>query len=221
MNFNNKQVDEDLEILDEALDGLDTLYEDEFEFENTYKMRRRMRMRNFLIAFGFFVVLTTIIGFTMMGIYAKGNPVYVNNEYIARREYYDSISEEYIKMKGFIVEVEGTYSGSLYSDILDTNSTSVRTSNYNAVVDRLSAFIENQDFYNKKITKIKDSNYKSFNVTFFNTIKTTLEKLSVLDEQNWDASNKSFMTEVNSFASYYVNNMNELNGFYILMTKGL
>ena len=33
MNFNNKQVDEDLEILDEALDGLDTLYEDEFEFE--------------------------------------------------------------------------------------------------------------------------------------------------------------------------------------------
>lgn len=202
---NNFNTDDDMEILEEAFDGnLDALYEDDFEFENTRKMRNRMRLRNTLIGSAFFLVVTVVIGLIMMGIYANGQKVLVTNSYIARREYFESVEKDYQTLNSFIIKVGDSYTGTLYTDIINAKSQTSQNTVYNNLMKKFNDIIENQESYTKASKKLKNSYpvYYEFNNKFIECADNAITILDTLNQANFviDAKNQNDFDDL--FAGY-------------------
>lgn len=216
---NNFNTDDDIEILEEAFDGnLDALYEDDFEFENTRRMRNRMRIRNSIIGTVFFLVLTVVIGLIMMGIYADGQKVVVTNSYIAKREYYEVVTSDYKTLNNFVVVADGQYTGTLYSDFIYSSSLAAQNANYEALNNKLSNIISNKDEY-INLSK-KYATFSEFNFHFLNCAEEASNILNLISEDNFvvtDDKKSAFESYLNQFYS----SSQQMSKYYNDMTTEL
>lgn len=216
---NNFNTDDDMEILEEAFDGnLDALYEDDFEYENTRKMRNRMRLRNTLIGSAFFLVVTVVIGLIMMGIYANGQKVLVTNSYIARREYFESVEKDYQTLNSFIIKAGDGYVGTFYTDIVNAKNQASQNTVYNTLTEKFTNIVDNQESYTKASKKYPV--YYQFNNKFIECADNALAILDTLNQANFviDAKNQNDFDDL--FAGY-CNSSSALAVYYNAMYQDL